>query len=302
MRSHDVSTGSRMLGLVLENQEFLRLTREQELQVSRRYWHNTEPPLGVGDAQAFLQSIFDSVQAERFKDLTAAARVGSAWEEHIERRINVAIEERLRTGSVVEAELAAVVAAKLIDWTKLFAAAVALPLALILVILAFMGVEKINDLNNLEKNADSAILATTKRVDASLSKSKERLTALDKSITDVNSRAEPLIAAGRESVARLQAQVERLRLESATKKEVQDVDDRVADVLVYSREQLDEATPLRESLSDSGGRLDQTKVDLMRNRCWPKAGVPAETLLTDFLLSDRFKRQRRVVVACLGGQ
>jgi hypothetical protein len=43
---------------------------------------------------------------------------------------------------------------------------------------------------------------------------------------------------------------------------------------------------------------DTTKFNEIR-ACWPTVGVPKETLMTDFILQERFARQRALVAACM---
>ena len=45
--------------------------------------------------------------------------------------------------------------------------------------------------------------------------------------------------------------------------------------------------------------LDPIKVEQMK-RCWPKAGVPQETIITDFILQPSFAQARRQVAVCMG--
>lgn len=45
--------------------------------------------------------------------------------------------------------------------------------------------------------------------------------------------------------------------------------------------------------------LDPKKVELMK-RCWVEAGVPPNTLITDFILQPLFSHTRKQVAACMG--
>jgi hypothetical protein len=45
--------------------------------------------------------------------------------------------------------------------------------------------------------------------------------------------------------------------------------------------------------------LDLKKVAQMK-RCWAEAGVPLDTLITDFILQPRFSQTRKQVAACMG--
>lgn len=57
---------------------------------------------------------------------------------------------------------------------------------------------------------------------------------------------------------------------------------------------------LNEVLTDPAtGKYDRDKLAAMR-ACWPRAGVPDDTLVVDFMLEETFEAQRRAVCRCMG--
>ena len=56
---------------------------------------------------------------------------------------------------------------------------------------------------------------------------------------------------------------------------------------------------LDELLRVDGKQFDLTKIKIMRENCWPGAGVPPDTLFTDFMQQSQFADARKKIVACM---
>jgi len=71
--------------------------------------------------------------------------------------------------------------------------------------------------------------------------------------------------------------------------------------VTYSAAAVRNAEPLARLLLDAHGHRDPAKVQDMRARCWPGAGVPPDTSVPKFLLEESFATARLATQACLSG-
>jgi hypothetical protein len=69
--------------------------------------------------------------------------------------------------------------------------------------------------------------------------------------------------------------------------------------IVYSGPLSGTGRDIQAILRRSDGRLDQARVREMKLSCWPRASVPENTLVLDFLRSAEFDQQRRTVATCM---
>ncbi len=98
-----------------------------------------------------LQSVQDAIGQKNGATLIGNDNV------KIDQAVKQALSERIKDQKVVELELAASIAERLMSWAKLFAAAIALPAALIIGVLTILGVSKYSDFSKLIGDSEVAL-------------------------------------------------------------------------------------------------------------------------------------------------
>ena len=193
-----------LIGCVLSHADELRLEERQIIALNRLYWS----AVGIRSDSDLVSEVGSLLSPEqfrtaviRFADLSDATPVSSTTdEEAVKSLIEETFTSRLKDKSVVEVELASVVAERLIGWSKAFGIFVAVPAATLLVILSLFGLAKFEDVRKAADHADALLgQAQTK-----LSQSSSQLDSAEKKVTELVDRASQRAAAVERQLASLQ--------------------------------------------------------------------------------------------------
>jgi hypothetical protein len=193
-----------LIGFTLARAKELGLGERQIAALNALYW-SSGAPAGEANSTSDLASI---LSADQFRDAVSgflkipetASDEPVANPEKLDALIANALDTRFKDKSVVEVQLAAAVADRLIGWSKVFGAFVAVPIAAILLILSLFGWSKFDDVRRAAKDADDVLKqAQTKLADTVAAESK-----VDDLVNQANQRA----AALEQSLASLKKQTE----------------------------------------------------------------------------------------------
>jgi hypothetical protein len=166
-----------LIGFALAQAKELELDEKQTVALSALYWSSADPEL-VANSVSNLAGILSADQfryaVSGFLNLSVAAPVDEvANSEKLDALIATALDTRFKDKSVVEVQLAAAVADRLIGWSKVFGAFVAVPIAAILLILSLFGWSKFDDVRRAAKDADDVLKqAQTKLSDTAAAESR----------------------------------------------------------------------------------------------------------------------------------
>lgn len=144
-----------LLRCALANAAALGLDDAQVAALARMYWGEALPS---GIVAAMVAVMSESQFRETVSRFTEAPQQQESHDaEEIDSAVAVALEKRIKDRAFVETELATAAADKMLGWTKLFATFVAVPVALLLLILSLFGISKVEDLRRVSSQADALV-------------------------------------------------------------------------------------------------------------------------------------------------
>ncbi len=150
-----------LVGCVLSHADELKLDEQQIVALARLYWSANviEPgPDLVSDVGRVLSAEQFRAAVSRFVRLSDPAQVSNAGaSDTLDSLVANALTARFKERSVVEVEIAAAVAERLIGWSKAFGVFVAAPIAVILVILSLFGWSKFEDVRKAANDANALL-------------------------------------------------------------------------------------------------------------------------------------------------
>ncbi|HKB05211.1 MAG TPA: hypothetical protein VKD90_23505 [Gemmataceae bacterium] len=159
-----------------------------------------------GECGAPLDAVMAQVKTyvdtdvEKKIDKALNDRVKSYLDADVDKKIATALDNRIRGQTAVEIETTQNIAKRLVDWAKMAAWVIGIPIGLLVIALGILGVKSVSDVMKHADAAEKKIAATEKAIAA-----KEQDVA--KQAEGFRKRAEELTA----EMARVQAQVEQLR-------------------------------------------------------------------------------------------
>jgi exonuclease VII small subunit len=180
-----------LLGEILARSKDLGLDDRQIAGVSRVYW--SEPSAPADEAISDLAGL---LSAEQFRAAighyargpAVSALVEPDLSEKLDRLVNAALDRTTKDKSVIEIELAAKVADRLIGWAKTFAYFVAVPVAILFIILAVFGVSKFEDVQKAADQANKLLTDATTSLEKgqkNLAVAEQKLAALTQSVAQI---------------------------------------------------------------------------------------------------------------------
>jgi hypothetical protein len=121
------------------------------------------------------------LSAQQYRDIvTAISKRPSLPHEHkeIAAQLEEILAKKFKDQKVVELETASLIADRLMSWAKLFAAAIAVPLALILAFFTVIGVSKYSDFTKMIGDAESKLKASVAQATTDADKLAQSVAAL----------------------------------------------------------------------------------------------------------------------------
>jgi hypothetical protein len=103
------------------------------------------------------------LSAQQYRDIVAAITertLSPSEQEEVPAQLEEILTKKYKDQKVVELETASLIADRLMSWAKLFAAAIAVPLALILGFFTVVGVSKYSDFTKVIDDAESKLKAS----------------------------------------------------------------------------------------------------------------------------------------------
>lgn len=194
------------LGMVLARNTELALSEAQFLALSRIYWDHTKSSK-TADQVAAVASILSHDQFIKsvtfFADAPGMTARGDKAETRVSELVAAAIQAQSKDKQLVEVELAAKVAERVIDWAKLLGFFIAIPIAILLVTLSILGYSKFEDVQKASDRVDAKILAAQNKIDLTQGKLDTALATAE----NASSRATQLVEATNKQLASLQTAV-----------------------------------------------------------------------------------------------
>jgi hypothetical protein len=149
-----------LLQAILENQAEIGLDDHQAASLSRLYFeHSPNPGLAnpVGHVADILTPGQFQAAVAKLLERPAAAATPPTDANTIENMVAAAIEKETKDKSLVEIGIAAAVTERLIAWARIFAYFVAIPMAVVLVVLSIFGYSKFEDARKLVDKAETSL-------------------------------------------------------------------------------------------------------------------------------------------------
>ena len=170
-----------LLRTILEHHQELGLEGTQIAELSRRYW-SAPPP--AADAIDMIERTLSAEQFRKGIAYFAAGKTGPAAQgsADIGALIKDAVDERTKDKDVVAVDLAAKAAERLMTWMRLFGLFVAIPIAIILAGLSFLGISKYQDVRDIGTKADATVQAAQQNLD----KLTQRSTTVDAQLAQLD--------------------------------------------------------------------------------------------------------------------
>jgi peptidoglycan hydrolase-like protein with peptidoglycan-binding domain len=180
-----------MLAEILARSQALALDDRQIAGVSRMYWR--QPSATADEA---ISELIGLLSAQQFRAAIGRYARGSAepalaepdLSDKLDRLVNAAIDRVTKDKTVIEIELAAKVADRLIGWAKTFAYFVAVPVAILFIILAVFGVSKFEDVQQAASQANKMLADATANLDkgqTNLAAAEQKLADLTKNVAEI---------------------------------------------------------------------------------------------------------------------
>ena len=180
-----------LLGEILARSQDLGLDDRQIAGVSRMYWDQASVT-----ADQAVSDLVGLLSAEQFRVAIGQYARGPAVSalaepdlpDKLDRLVNAAFDRATKDKSVVEIELAAKVADRLIGWAKTFAYFVAVPVAILFLILAVFGISKFEDVQKVADQANKILADATASLDKgqkNLASAEQKLASLTQSVADI---------------------------------------------------------------------------------------------------------------------
>jgi len=180
-----------LLSEILARSQDLGLDDRQIAGVSRMYWDQASVT-----ADQAVSDLAGLLSAEQFRAAIGQYARGPAVSalaerdlpDKLDRLVNAAFDRATKDKSVVEIELAAKVADRLIGWAKTFAYFVAVPVAILFLILAVFGISKFEDVQKVADQANKILADTTASLDKgqkNLASAEQKLASLTQSVADI---------------------------------------------------------------------------------------------------------------------
>jgi len=197
-RSKASDGASRLLSLILEHHAELELTDSQLGALTRIYW------VDDGSTDRSIESISRRLSPEQFhRALVRFAESGTAPLEtpntvdSVDHLVAASLETRTKDRDLVEIEVAAKVAERMIGWARTFGFFVAIPAGLILLIATLFGLSKVEDVRN-----------AASRVDAKLREAEGKLETEVIKAQRASDRARQILASANEQITAVQVRLE----------------------------------------------------------------------------------------------
>jgi hypothetical protein len=214
VQSKEDSGGAALINAVMRNIDALNLTADQEARIAALHWSYS-----IGDTHrdidAELRAILNDRQL-RFllssETINGRASLDHVIEKIVNQRIDARVDEKLKSVSVVETELAAAVLNRLIGWAKLFGYFVAIPLGLLLLIFTLFGLKSFEDVRQAANNVNGIIAESRAEIDASrveMTRNAQQLQANRAQLEQLNRQFGPAqIKAAQAQMARVRQDLE----------------------------------------------------------------------------------------------
>ncbi|MGH6872462.1 MAG: hypothetical protein ACREHE_13245 [Rhizomicrobium sp.] len=200
----------RLLEALLSHAGALKLDAGQLSRLNDAYWNSA--------AQLPLESIFDLLSPEQFRQAAllyvhgdaGAAAADETLDSRIARAASGLIAEKFKDGATVEVEIAAKVASRLIDWSRIFAYCVAIPLALLFLIFGLFGYSRFEDVRTAADRIDATVSAAETKLNGEVEHARKVSGDFDKRIAGLSQSSEhekDQIAQLQHSVARIESKL-----------------------------------------------------------------------------------------------
>jgi len=153
-----VKDATPLLQAILENQAEIGLDDHQAASLSRLYFEHSLNP-GLANPVGYVADILTPGQFQaavaKLLERPAAAATPPTDANTIENIVAAAIEKETKDKSLVEIGIAAAVTERLIAWARIFAYFVAIPAAIVLLVLTIFGYSKFEDARKLADKAET---------------------------------------------------------------------------------------------------------------------------------------------------
>lgn len=179
----------RLLNAVLSRHAELTLDDTQLGALSRFYW-GVNGRVSIDQAVAVLA---DCLSADQFRKAVAyLAQTESVTDSpagaQLDELVAAALERQTKDKDLVEVELAAKAAERIIDWARTFGYFVAIPAGLILIITTLFGISSYNDLRTASDRVDAKVMEAQGKLDAAVDKAQKSAHLADEEIAALQSR------------------------------------------------------------------------------------------------------------------
>jgi hypothetical protein len=147
-----------LLRAILENQAEFGLDDHQTASLSRLYFEHSAKPSSANTV-AYVADILTPSQFQaavaKLAERAAATTTPPTDANTIENMVAAAIQKETKDKTLVEIGIAAAVTERLIAWARIFAYFVAIPAAVVLVVLSIFGYSKFEDARKLADKAET---------------------------------------------------------------------------------------------------------------------------------------------------
>ncbi len=209
-----------LIGFSLARAKELKLDEKQTVALNALYWSSADPERDANSTS----EVASILSADQFRDAVSGFLKTPETPsvdlvpdpEKLNALIATALDARLKDKSVVEVQLAASVADRLIGWSKVFGAFVAVPVAALLLILSLFGWSKFDDVRTAAKSADEALkqaqakltetIAAESKVDSLVSQANQRAAQLDQKLASLTEAT----ATNTQQIAQTQSKIENI--------------------------------------------------------------------------------------------
>jgi tetratricopeptide (TPR) repeat protein len=196
---------------ILAHHQELGLDEAQFNAISKLFWSQSQDMNDI----ATISEVAKSLTSDQFCRAVALLTPQFATNPHqpaaldstIEGFVTEALERKTKDKQLVEVELATKVAERVMGWAKLFAAFLAAPAAVGLLLLGAVGFSKFEDVKNASKLVDDKINEAQSTVDASLKKVDDRLNEAQSKVDASFRRVDEVLQLARQNVEKTERQL-----------------------------------------------------------------------------------------------